>query len=1634
MLGFTQRDDWAQGVCVCVCVDLCWVLYSIEGVGVFQKFKRVKGSSVVAVATVVLGSLFATIPGTQTAGAVAPVGACVSGDAGGVTIFGNTHAPGWIDYSWAQPAVATAGVGVGGSAGLKTSQALAQWGAVALRSTAGNTGADVVSFTVKGSGSWRVEGVENGVEKGQAPFTATSSWQTFTCRFPGWLTAGPVDVVFKNVGGNGQEIVLDDIRLSNSSAPSTTTSASTSTTSPPVTSAGVVAAVGSCAAGDMGGDTVFGDSLASGWADISWPAAASPVTGVSGTGLQGTKNRYEALAFRKAAGNTGADVVSFAVTGAGSWRVEGIENGTVKGTAPFTATSSWQTMNCRFPGWLTAGPVDLVLKSLDQGAHTITLDNIKLINSGSISTTAPPATTVAPNTPTTTATSPSSTVPPVSLPASSATPGTCAVGDLGGVTVFADSFASGWSDLSWPSTANLGTSGVGGSNGLSVQSRTQWGAITVSGNLPGGANVVSSAVKGKGNWRASGLEQNGAVSRGYGSFTATDQWQTLNCRFDAPIITGPIWVAFQNTDGFGNDLTVDNIKLSTAATSATLGKIVTSNVTVAGNTATPATSNGTISTQTIFTGPGMNGAEALRLDVNTAVGFAVTVSNETGTTTYAEMSFAAGNTVHRIALATALSAERVKITITPTAGSVTLKNLEFKNNPFVPVTVTATTSSSVTASIGALPEPGVPTFLRAIPATEPNNCNNCGGAVQVTAAGSYTLGGLTSGPWRLVMYTNTAQETVGTSNDFNITGTVTPPTVPPTTNPPTTTPPTTAAPTTVVATTSTTTSTTTPPNPNYPGKLSQVGNWGSAPGALADCYPLGTRFGDSGLDVPAAAWNSARFSITVGQPNAGSENGWYWSYAVYQTAEGSTESVSRFGGFHLGNTDYEPGGSNDRLIKIPAGSRLRGWSVDSMAICARPINGGTGVTPKADLWVSIPAWPSGIHLPNPGSTSPYINPPTGPAPVDPTPQPFQTTSNHLRSRFTDTTFGDICLQPSSGNVQVGACATGTTPIFNLSFNQYNQNQFRINPLGDRSTCLQISDRDHPVYDGAAQRFALIAQWGPCDNPFTTRPGHNGFMDELFTFAHTGNGYYNIKPAQNYPNWPDPCLSIFAAPGNNGITGNVLGSNAPPVIQYNCSGNPAWQQWAPAETNGYTVPTSCTNNCPPPPTGAHTLQHEVVTPLERKTDLACIRLQGDLATPATPEECRYFNPELVANGWLLHDENNFNQCLGRLPGGLDVGLTDCTTTSIWDDRPIQTDGLTFPLVNTSSGLCLGGTTSPRLEYCTNPVNSNQLWYDATGVTLKQLINMVGDSEPKLTTDEEKADYAEVKAQFSSFGTLQSQLARGTIAALPPLSPMQQVIKSIWGICKPGAVTHKGCFVYVWGFFSYLHNLVQKDIASRVGTGKSIECTLGQLSGGAPAGSTPAERKLRIDNASPSCASPNIVAEVKSYWPTTIALGKIPITAYKKAWTDNGVPVRFPNGADTATGWPSNLSVQSLLIPGLSPNIGQLYYQYQGSGVFAYWVNDWKVVAAVLMTLAVKYGVTTLVGMSPTTAIGSALLGALVGKTPEQQIDILLEANWDVLYAAGYLAQQFGDALAQRPPRANYYPVPIPPFSPFHFLFY
>lgn len=71
------------------------------------------------------------------------------------------------------------------------------------------------------------------------------------------------------------------------------------------------------------------------------------------------------------------------------------------------------------------------------------------------------------------------------------------------------------------------------------------------------------------------------------------------------------------------------------------------------------------------------------------------------------------------------------------------------------------------------------------------------------------------------------------------------------------------------------------------------------------------------------------------------------------------------------------------------------------------------------------------------------------------------------------------------------------------------------------------------------------------------------MDQLFTFTETSTGWFTIKPAQNFPNWTDLCLSIWAKDPNADLSaGNILGSGAAPVIQFTCQ------------------PTSPGNNGPP----------------------------------------------------------------------------------------------------------------------------------------------------------------------------------------------------------------------------------------------------------------------------------------------------------------------------------------------------------------------------------------------------------------------------------------------------------------------
>ena len=751
-----------------------------------------------------------------------------------------------------------------------------------------------------------------------------------------------------------------------------------------------------------------------------------------------------------------------------------------------------------------------------------------------------------------------------------------------------------------------------------------------------------------------------------------------------------------------------------------LGRIFTAaNGLGAGFTANPSLTGSTLSASTTFTGSGLTGADAIRVQVNTQSAFGVKVQNAAGTATYADASFAAGNTTHWFPLYTPLPAGNVKVVVTPTTGTVTLTGIEFKNNPFVTVETTATTTSSVTATVGAFPESGLNGYLRAIPADQASNCAGCSSvALPITSGRTYTMNGLTAGSWRLVMYINTPQETLGTSPDFIIedaTWTPGPILIPPTTTSTTTAPPTTAAATT-----------TSPPSNINIGQVFRVVDFGIVPGATPDpndgCFHVSTGGGQSDLNMPAEAWNASKIILQASSPNNGSEGMYASQYVVYKTAAGQVKTKSA--PWENFNTLGDRSWNHARLIKLDAGDRVLAWSLSSVWICLPPtfsINPRTlqnEAGPSAHhftAWLSVPNWPSGTH-----EAIPVIyNPPgTGPAPTNPVSPPMGLEANYLRSAFTDTTAGDVCLQPGSGNVQVGSCISGTQPLLNLTFVPYNVNQFRIKPLGQPGTCLQISDRDHPfaVDAAAGNRFALIAQWGACENPYTTRPGHNGFLDSLFTFTETRAGWYGIKPAQNYANWTDPCLSIWASTNNGDTSGNILNNGyGTPVMQYTCQGtNPAWQQWAPIETNGYTYPANCTSNCPPSPDGAHTLQAGVETILERKTDLACIRTSGDLALPLIGNDCRSFVPETAGTGWLLRDATNRDSCLARISNGFTVGMALCSTAAIWDDKPIQTDGLTFPLVNTSVGLCLGGTTTPILEKCSGPLLSDHLWYDQPGL--------------------------------------------------------------------------------------------------------------------------------------------------------------------------------------------------------------------------------------------------------------------------------------------------------------------------------
>jgi hypothetical protein len=171
---------------------------------------------------------------------------------------------------------------------------------------------------------------------------------------------------------------------------------------------------------------------------------------------------------------------------------------------------------------------------------------------------------------------------------------------------------------------------------------------------------------------------------------------------------------------------------------------------------------------------------------------------------------------------------------------------------------------------------------------------------------------------------------------------------------------------------------------------------------------------------------------------------------------------------------------------------------------------------------------------------------------------------------------------------------------------------------------------------------------------------------------------------------------------------VNGQVATPVIQFECvpGGDVNWQLFAPAE-HDWTPPTDCTttNTCPPPPAGVHTFQPSVITDLKRTTDLQCLTPTGAFGLAS----CQFFDPALTNGGWYLRAVEDLDQCLGPIkPGSTLVGLVNCSTDTIWDDQPIQTDGLRFPLKNIATGFCLGGSSTAELTSCTP---TPMYWFDS-----------------------------------------------------------------------------------------------------------------------------------------------------------------------------------------------------------------------------------------------------------------------------------------------------------------------------------
>ena len=172
--------------------------------------------------------------------------------------------------------------------------------------------------------------------------------------------------------------------------------------------------------------------------------------------------------------------------------------------------------------------------------------------------------------------------------------------------------------------------------------------------------------------------------------------------------------------------------------------------------------------------------------------------------------------------------------------------------------------------------------------------------------------------------------------------------------------------------------------------------------------------------------------------------------------------------------------------------------------------------------------------------------------------------------------------------------------------------------------MATTEEDSGAYDFHNQRRAAVVKWRDCIFPFDRNPNPTQqpfVLNNQWIPTPTGNGWYVLRPVNNLPGWDDPCLNF-----NTTNSGNTL-------IQFKCQYNVDNELWAPIERDYVAPPPT---QPPTPPTGAHLLDEGVPTPLERKSDLACMSRNTDetFKIDSARLACDEFVPELTAGGYSV----------------------------------------------------------------------------------------------------------------------------------------------------------------------------------------------------------------------------------------------------------------------------------------------------------------------------------------------------------------------------------------------------------------